>query len=466
MKGDCWRPAVADLGLVVIVVVTVGTGWRSREVPVTGPAVARREAVLGAAYPKTLVSSDGEQTVLPAPPARILSTTLALDEILLALVPPSRVVGVSVYALDPAVSNVVQTARAVPHAIRSEVETMVSLEPDLALLAEFTAREVVELLQGAGIPVFRLRHFDSIADIRQNVRLLGAAVGAEASAERIVAQMDQTMDRVHRTLGPEVRRLRVLQYSPGGFTAGTGTLQDELIERAGGRNVAVEAGIVGYGTLASEMAIALDPDVILLAGYAPPGTEAPDSAGFILQDPAWRDVRAVQNRRIVVIPARYLSAVSQHVAQAVEALARGLYPDRFATVAPAGDTTAETANHNVRGCAPLLRYPRAVLLPLAVRPGHDQRRMPRGRPAAFKRVPAVPAVATRVTIRGASPQHSQGCGGCSGCCGLSLWRTAESGDRHRSFWMFPIANDSFCQRRESFFTALNSPRRWKASVHD
>ncbi len=66
-----------------------------------------------AGYPLTVTDDGGTPVTLAAKPVRIASLTMFTDEVLLDLVDPSRIVAVTTFAADPAISNV--TARADGH---------------------------------------------------------------------------------------------------------------------------------------------------------------------------------------------------------------------------------------------------------------------------------------------------------------------------------------------------------------
>src|SRR6185503_18149591 len=82
-------------------------------------------------FPKTLRGPAGEERVLARPPRRIVSTYLAADELLAALVDPARVVGVSAYVDDAATSNCHDVYPATLPRLRADPETIVALAPDL-----------------------------------------------------------------------------------------------------------------------------------------------------------------------------------------------------------------------------------------------------------------------------------------------------------------------------------------------
>ena len=58
----------------------------------------------------------------------------------------------------------------------------------------------------------------------------------------------------------------MLYYEPPGYTRGTGALIDEMIDRAGGSNVAREMGLKGVAEIGFENVLALRPEVIVIPG--------------------------------------------------------------------------------------------------------------------------------------------------------------------------------------------------------
>ena len=84
-------------------------------------------------YPLAAGDDAGNTLTLPGSPQRIVSLTLTTDEMLLSLVAKSRLLGVTTFALDRELSNVADAAAAIPHALTLNVESVISLQPDLVL---------------------------------------------------------------------------------------------------------------------------------------------------------------------------------------------------------------------------------------------------------------------------------------------------------------------------------------------
>jgi iron complex transport system substrate-binding protein len=284
----------------------------------------RIEQPPGGGFPRALVTPVGERRRLEGPPRRIVSTYLAADEILASLVPPGRMAGVSAFADDPAVSNVAGLYPRRVARVRAQAEAILALSPDLVCVAGYSDADGLRLEIGAGLPVLRWSRFDSFADVAANVRLLGAAVGADAAAEALARSVEASLAALAARLAG-VAPVRALYLDPPDFSAGAGTLIDEMLARAGAVNVAREARLDGAGPIAVEAALALDPAVIV-AGAVP---GAPPPLAVLRAAPLWRELRAVRAGAVVSVPAAWTGDVSPYAARAPAAIARALHPDRF-----------------------------------------------------------------------------------------------------------------------------------------
>ena len=275
-------------------------------------------------FPKTLRGPAGDERILPGPPRRIASTYLGADELLASLVAPDRVVGVSAYADDPGASNCHGAYPARVARLHADPETVIALAPDLVCVAGFTASEPLRLLVGAGLPVVRWSRFDSFADVMDEIRMMGAAVGEEARADALAGGIAALLADLERRLA-RVRPVRVLYYDPPTYTMGRGTLVGEILTRAGGVNVVDDLGIVGPGQIGIETVLALEPEAIITPNYAD-NTSRLRALGA---DAIWRQVPAVRAGRVHEIPGAWIATVSHHAAQGLSRVARLLHPEAF-----------------------------------------------------------------------------------------------------------------------------------------
>jgi iron complex transport system substrate-binding protein len=246
---------------------------------------------------------------------------LSADEVLSAILPPSRLVGVTSWVDDPSSSNVVgRVPRSATRLQKVDLERVVALSPDLVVVSEYTDADAQRLLERSGIRVHRMRGLGSMSGVRDAILELGRAVGEEAGARRLVADYDAKLADVARRLAGAPKP-RVLYWS-GGMTAGADTAIGSLIECGGGINVGRELGVSGIAPPGAERAFVADPDVVLVTTW-------PDAVESVRAHPLLRTLRAVREDRIVAMPNELLVALSQYTAGACRDLAARLHPARF-----------------------------------------------------------------------------------------------------------------------------------------
>jgi iron complex transport system substrate-binding protein len=271
-------------------------------------------------FPRTLKDALGNTLTIPAPPKRIASQTLGTDEILFAICPPERIIGVSTLARDETYSNVLEQARASSAPPIKDPEQVLRLKPDIIFVASYSRAELVEVLRASGAPIFRFANFDRIEDMKANIRIVGRAIGEDTAADALIADMERRLAALaDRVKGP---RPRVMSYAGNGFTAGANTLFNDVIRAAGGDNVPAEKGIDGFARISTEQLLQWNPDVIV--SEARPGQDqiVRDS---LLRNPAVAATRAGREGRIIMLPTREFEAASQHVVNAAETLSAALW---------------------------------------------------------------------------------------------------------------------------------------------
>lgn len=321
------------IGLALLFALSASLTWKS-DVPLTISGQADNEAhVDGVTFPRTLVDSFGYRFTLKQPPQRIVSAMLASDEILLDLVPRERILAVTSYATNPAYSNCVEQARGIQTISGLGVENLLALEPDLVLAARFANVNVVTQLRQCGSPLFCFGQFETLQDIRRNVQLLGAAVGEEQQAGKIVAWMDRALQEVSKRTAGASHRPRVLYYYLR-FTFGKGTIFDELVQAGGGINVAAEANIIGPKDISPELIPSLNPDIVIVPRQLSSSSKVADPKESLLGDPVWQSILSDGRVKVIDLPQAQLTAISHHVVKAAVGLGHALHPARVPSSLP------------------------------------------------------------------------------------------------------------------------------------
>jgi iron complex transport system substrate-binding protein len=253
-------------------------------------------------------------------PKRVASLNLTADEVLVEILPPERLVGVTSFADEVGTSNIVgRVPKAVARFPKADLERLISLAPDLVVVSEYTDADFQRLLEKSGLRVHRMQGLHSLAGFRAAILDLGRVVGEEAAARALVARYDERLADLARRL-KGAPRPRVL-YWASAVTAGGDTAIGALIEGAGARNVAAELKLTGIVPLGAERAFVADPDYFLVA-------EGWKSADALRAHPLLSQTRAVKQGHILEIPTEKLVALSHHAADACWVLAAALHPDR------------------------------------------------------------------------------------------------------------------------------------------
>jgi iron complex transport system substrate-binding protein len=274
-------------------------------------------------FPRELHDATGKTLIIATPPQRIVSQTLGTDEILLAISEPHRIVALSVFAQDARYSNVVEKARLIAGQTTGGAEHILSFNPDLIFMASYSKAETVELLQAAGSPVFRFTHFRRIADIKNNIKTIGYAIGEDKRAAALVAKMEKEIKAIRANI-PQNATFRVMSYSQWGYTAGSNTTFDDMLLMIGAINVTATHGFSGHIKMSSEQILEWQPDFIVTGANQGKFDEV---RRLLLKNPAIAASNAGKTGRIIIIDNRYFPSVSQYIVYGIKMLAEKLYAD-------------------------------------------------------------------------------------------------------------------------------------------
>lgn len=194
-----------------------------------------------------------------AKPQRLVSINLCTDQLLLLLADRSRILSISHLGADPAASALADEAAGIP-VNRGSAEEALALRPDLVLSGIYQQHGTNRLIAAFGVPVFEMQPAASLPQALAQIRALGDAVGETARAEALAADIAR---RLAALPAPSTRKT-ALVVQPNGLTTGRHTLANDVIEAAGFRNLAAEAGIESWGALTLERILLLRPDLLVL----------------------------------------------------------------------------------------------------------------------------------------------------------------------------------------------------------
>ena len=198
-------------------------------------------------------------TVAEARPLRILSLDQCADQYVLALAPEAEL-ALSPRADDPdAWMRVEARGR---RQVRPTLEAAMAFQPDVVVRYWGGEPRLLARLEADGVRVAMIDDAADFAGIRANVRSVAHALDAAPRGEALISTMDRKLTHAAQVNDGRARG-RVQYLTPGGFTAGSGTLVDAVLGAAGFANAATAPGFAAVNV----ERIALFPPVRFVLGF-------------------------------------------------------------------------------------------------------------------------------------------------------------------------------------------------------
>ncbi|KAA3658748.1 MAG: hypothetical protein DWQ04_24210, partial [Chloroflexi bacterium] len=194
-----------------------------------------------AGEPIILTDGLGQTIELMEPAQRIVSLAPSNTEILFAVGAGAQVVGRDSFSDYPEAAF--EVADIGGGFAELDMETIISLEPDLVLAADITAPEQIQALTDVDLTVFALTNPVELPGMFDNLRTVAILTGHEAETEALIVTLEERVTAVSDTI-TAVEEKPLVFYEIDGtdpnapWTTGTGTFVDTLINMAGGENVA------------------------------------------------------------------------------------------------------------------------------------------------------------------------------------------------------------------------------------
>ncbi|MER5882833.1 ABC transporter substrate-binding protein [Streptomyces sp. NPDC001941] len=287
-------------------------------------------------FPYT-VDNCGVRTTFKAPPKRVVTMNQHVTEVMLELGLEKSLAGTA-YLDDRVLPQYADAYARVPVLAKEypSREALLAANPDFVYggyASAFSAKDGRdrEGLAKSGIDSrldveYCAKGAVTLDDLYREVEEVGRTFGAgERAEEWIDGAKARAAATAARLKGAEP--VSVFVYDGGdktASTAGGGGIGNEMITRAGGRNVFADLP-KPFADASWEQVVQRAPDVIVIYDYG--STTVEQKKKRLIEDPALKDVPAVKNRRFAVMPLSDV-VLGVRAPAAVDKLADQLHPDR------------------------------------------------------------------------------------------------------------------------------------------
>ncbi|MDR2184021.1 MAG: ABC transporter substrate-binding protein [Clostridiales bacterium] len=211
-----------------------------------------------------------------------------------------------------------------------DAEFIINANPDIIFITGMTRihgeDHPLRPVSDAGIAVIYMPVANTIGDIMEDIRFIGAVMGAEEAGEEIALRMQLEIDRIALIAMTAIEEPRRVYFeiapAPAMWAIGGGTFQHEMIELVGAINIFADYD--SWISVSDEMFLEHNPDVILTSTNF-----IDDPVGEILSRPGWGAITAVQEGNVVWICTDATSRPSHNIIEGLREIARAIYPEYF-----------------------------------------------------------------------------------------------------------------------------------------
>jgi iron complex transport system substrate-binding protein len=257
-------------------------------------------------------------TETPLTVSRVVVLANGVAEIIKALNAQSIIVGRDISSTEDSLSDIPIVTSG--HQVLPE--KVIALKPDLVLIDASTGpKAAIETIKSAGITVIETPESWSLKDLPIKVRAVGRAIGAQEQAEKLVQQLNDSLNASAIKNSPRVAFLYLRGTSSVYLIGGAGSGADSLLAAIGAIDVGAQTLDRPFNALTAESLAELNPDVILVMSK---GLQSVGGIDGLLKLPGVAQTRAGKNSAVIDVDDSLLLSFGPRTPSLVDALAKAI----------------------------------------------------------------------------------------------------------------------------------------------
>ena len=222
-----------------------------------------------------------------------------------------------------------QSSNGVKQRVALDVKAIAALKPDIVIVEDDDGTtDLVRPLREAGIKVALLRAPKTVKEVEDQTRNVGQLLGRADKAESLITTMmnyirDTESLRFARRDDP---KKTVAVYNENGLYGAPDTLIQDMLKYVNVENAATKAGVKWSYMGKKDDLIKADPDVIIVpADVKAPGFNRDAVLNSYYNDPALKNVKAIKNKKVVIISNEAMMAKTYHIGRGIYNMAQFVY---------------------------------------------------------------------------------------------------------------------------------------------
>lgn len=267
-------------------------------------------------YPLTIVDDFKREVVIDSEPMKVVSLAPSITETIAAVGALDKLVARTDYCDYPSEVNEIQSIGSLTD---PNIEEITKLNPDLIIASTHFKEDVLKKLEDLGFKVVVLTPQDSFDGVYKVISNVGMVLNKEENADNIISDMKAKIDKV-KSLAKDLDKVSVYYVvgfgEYGDYTATGDTFINDIIELAGGDNVAKDGE---HWTYSLEKLIEKDPKILICSKYfgAKDGIKAANG---------YKDLTSVKNDKLFEIDNNLIDRQGPRLADGVVEMFKILHP--------------------------------------------------------------------------------------------------------------------------------------------
>ncbi|NLW27025.1 ABC transporter substrate-binding protein [Acetivibrio saccincola] len=275
----------------------------------------------------TIVDRAGNEIIIPEEINSIISLAPSITEILIDLGFGDKLVLVD--AQTKALVDLPKDIESVD-LMTPDTEQMIVLKPDIVFASSITSiggTDPTAQLTAADITIAFIPTSNSIEEIYEDIMFIAQVLQVEDKGEALVNQTKERIakiEEISKTIEEKDKKTVFFEIAalPQIYSFGSNVYLNEMIELIGAKNIL--ASKEGWMSVSEEAIVAADPDVILTnVNYIEEPVEE------IKSRTGWENVKAIKNNNVYYIDNKTSSLPNHNIVQALEEMAKAVYPDKY-----------------------------------------------------------------------------------------------------------------------------------------
>ena len=222
-----------------------------------------------------------------------------------------------------------QSSNGVKQRVALDVKAIAALKPDIVIVEDDDGTtDLVRPLREAGIKVALLRAPKTVKEVEDQTRSVGQLLGRADKAESLITTMmnyirDTESLRFARRDDP---KKTIAVYNENGLYGAPDTLIQDMLKYVNVDNAATKAGVKWSYMGKKDDLIKVDPDVIIVpTDVKAPGFNRDAVLNSYYNDPALKNVKAIKNKKVVIISNEAMMAKTYHIGRGIYNMAQFVY---------------------------------------------------------------------------------------------------------------------------------------------